>query len=97
MLRKTVTSFLDDADVSTRKISDQLGHSKINMTHDRYLGRKLTDPQIADVLENCWVRRPVRRKCPKSVCDLNGRSAGTLGTGVCAPPGTRTPNPLIKR
>ncbi|MGH3673888.1 MAG: tyrosine-type recombinase/integrase, partial [Pseudonocardiaceae bacterium] len=27
MLRKTVASFLDDADVSTRKISDQLGHS----------------------------------------------------------------------
>jgi integrase len=32
MLRKTVASFLDDANVSTRKISDQLGHSKISMT-----------------------------------------------------------------
>lgn len=52
MLRKTVASFLDDADVSTRKISDQLGHSKISMTQDRYLGRKLTDRQTADVLEN---------------------------------------------
>jgi integrase len=51
MLRKTVASFLDDADVSTRKISDQLGHSKISMTQDRYLGRKLTDRQTADVLE----------------------------------------------
>jgi integrase len=52
MLRKTVASFLDDADVSTRKISDQLGHAKISMTQDRYLGRKLTDRQTADVLEN---------------------------------------------
>ena len=51
MLRKTVASFLDDANVSTRKISDQLGHSKISMTQDRYLGRKLTDRQTAYVLE----------------------------------------------
>jgi integrase len=51
MLRKTVASFLDDADVSTRKISDQLGHSKISTTQDRYLGCKLTDRQTADVLE----------------------------------------------
>lgn len=51
MLRKTVASFLDDADVSIRKISDQLGHSKVSMTQDRYLGRKLTDRQTADVLE----------------------------------------------
>ena len=51
MLRKTVASFLDDADVSTRKISDQLGHSKVSMTQDRYLGRRLTDRETADVLE----------------------------------------------
>jgi hypothetical protein len=42
---------LGDANVSTRKISDRLGHSKISMTQDRYLGRKLTDRQTADVLE----------------------------------------------
>ncbi len=51
MLRKTVASFLDDADVSTRKISDQLGHSKVGMTQDRYLGRRLTDRETAEVLE----------------------------------------------
>lgn len=51
MLRKTVASFLDDANVSTRKISDQLGHSKVSMTRDRFLGHKLTDRQTADVLE----------------------------------------------
>ena len=50
-LRKTVASFLDDAAVSTRKISDQLGHSRVSMTQDRYLGRKLTDRQTAEVLE----------------------------------------------
>ena len=55
MLRKTVASFLDDADVSTRKISDQLGHAKASITKDRYLGRKLTDRQTADVLEKLMV------------------------------------------
>ena len=50
-LRKTVASFLDDAAVPTRKISDQLGHSRVSMTQSHYIGRKLTDRQTADVLE----------------------------------------------
>ena len=50
-LRKTVATFLDDANVSTRKISDQLGHSKVSMTQDRYLGRRITDREAADILE----------------------------------------------
>jgi integrase len=54
MLRKTVASFLDDSQVSARKISDQLGHSNIRMTQDRYLGRRLTDRQTAEVLENLF-------------------------------------------
>jgi integrase len=67
-LRKTVASFLDDADVSTRKISDQLGHSKVSMTQDRYLGRRLTDRQTADVLENLLgFDGPDEEKSPKSV------------------------------
>jgi integrase len=57
-LRKTVASFLDDASVSTRKISDQLGHSKVSMTQDRYLGRRLTDRQTADVLEGMFGNSP---------------------------------------
>jgi integrase len=53
-LRKTVASFLDDAAVSTRKISDQLGHARVSMTQDNYLGRKLTDRETADVLEGMF-------------------------------------------
>jgi len=36
---------LADANVSTRKISDQVSHSKISMIQNRYLGRKLTERQ----------------------------------------------------
>src|SRR4051812_14963158 len=50
-LRKTVVSFLDDAHISTRKISDQLGHARVSMTQDRYLGRRLTDRETAEALE----------------------------------------------
>lgn len=53
-LRKTVASFLDDANVTVRKISDQLSHSKISMTQDRYLGRRLTDRETAEVLEGMF-------------------------------------------
>ncbi|MBW0102536.1 tyrosine-type recombinase/integrase [Pseudonocardia sp. KRD291] len=54
MLRKTVASFLDDSNVAVRKISDQLGHSKISMTQGRYLSRRLTDRQTAEVLEDMF-------------------------------------------
>lgn len=65
-LRKTVASFLDDADVSTRRISDQLGHAKVSMTQDRYLGRRLTDRQTADVLERLF-EVPGNENGPKTV------------------------------
>jgi len=53
-LRKTVASFLDDADMSTRKISDQLGHAKVSMTQDRYRGQRLPDRKTADVVEEMF-------------------------------------------
>lgn len=71
MLRKTVASFLDDSHVSSRKISDQLGHANIRMTQDRYLGRRLTDRETAEVLENMF---------PESKRDPNGtRDLGDVG------------------
>lgn len=67
-LRKTVASFLDDSNISARRISDQLGHSNIRMTQDRYLGRRLTDRQTADALEHLLDEDdPNDEKGPKSV------------------------------
>jgi integrase len=68
-LRKTVASFLDDADVSARKISDQLGHRQVSMTQNRYLGRRLTDRQTADVLEHMFPAHPEDEKGPNSVLE----------------------------
>jgi integrase len=72
MLRKTVASFLDDSLVSVRRISDQLGHSNIRMTQDRYLGRRLTDRQTADALENMFLSEEAEAKRdPKGTRDLD--------------------------
>ena len=57
-LRKTVASFLDDANVSTRKISDQLGHAKVSMTQDKYFARKALHTGAADVLDEAFGPRP---------------------------------------
>ncbi|WP_147256187.1 hypothetical protein [Pseudonocardia hierapolitana] len=59
--------------MSTRKISDQLGHSKISMTQDRYLGRRLTDRQTAEVLEGLF-GVPGDERVPKVSLDLEQRS-----------------------
>ncbi|HET9657113.1 MAG TPA: site-specific integrase [Kineosporiaceae bacterium] len=71
-LRKTVASFLDDAQISVRKISDQLGHAKVSMTQDRYLGRRLTDRQTADALEGVF-EVPEDEKSPNSVPTEEGQ------------------------
>ncbi len=63
-VRKTVASFLDDAQVSTRKISDQLGHSRVSMTQDAYLGRRLTDRQTQSFWKGCSGRT---ERCPNSL------------------------------
>jgi integrase len=74
MLRKTVASVLDDSKVSARKISDQLGHANIRMTQDRYLGRRLTDRQTAEVVEGMFAKKPKRpkkgKRDPKGTRDL---------------------------
>lgn len=50
--RKTTATALDDADVSTRLIADQLGHSRVSMTQDVYMARKTVNPAAAQALES---------------------------------------------
>lgn len=51
VLRKTVATDLDDAGVPTRVISDQLNHSQVSMTQNRYLGRRAVSDVAASVLD----------------------------------------------
>ncbi len=49
--RKTVATLLDQQGLSARTIADQLGHSRISMTQDVYMGRRVVDQAAAAALE----------------------------------------------
>jgi len=47
VFRKTCATLLDEGDLSAR----QIGHAKVPMTQDNYLGRRLTSRQTAQALD----------------------------------------------
>ncbi|GAA2092058.1 site-specific integrase [Microlunatus panaciterrae] len=49
--RKTVATLLDRSGATARMIADQLGHSRVSMTQDVYLGRRATNATNVVVLE----------------------------------------------
>ena len=49
--RKTVATLLDDSGASARMVADQLGHSRVSMTQDVYLGRKAKNAGNVAALE----------------------------------------------
>ena len=51
MFRKTAATELDRAGLSARVIADQLGHAKVSMTQDRYLGRRVVSEEAAAALD----------------------------------------------
>jgi integrase len=51
VFRKTAATELDRAGLSARQIADQLGHAKVSMTQDRYLGRRATSREAAEALD----------------------------------------------
>ena len=51
VFRKTCATLLDEGELSARQIADQLGHAKVSMTQDNYLGRRLTSRGTAETLD----------------------------------------------
>ena len=49
--RKSVATLIDEAGLPARFGADQLGHAKVSMTQDVYMGRGKVHPQVAAVLE----------------------------------------------
>lgn len=49
--RKTVATLIDDEGLSARIGADQLGHSHVSMTQDRYMSRGRVHTQVADLLD----------------------------------------------
>lgn len=57
VFRKTAATELDAAGLSARQIADQLGHSKVSMTQDKYLGRRAVNSDVADALDRAYRHR----------------------------------------
>lgn len=51
VFRKTCATILDDAGLTARTVADQLGHSKVSMTQDVYMGRGVLDRRVGSALE----------------------------------------------
>lgn len=49
--RKSVATLIDDEGLSARVGADQLGHSKVSMTQDRYMSRGRVHTQVAELLD----------------------------------------------
>lgn len=79
----------NDARVPTRKISDQLGHARVSMTQDHYLGRRPTDRETTEGFES--MLGPEESDPRVSPRDLAGRGTGR-DLAVCRPLGARTRN-----
>jgi integrase len=49
--RKAVATLIDDEGLSARIGADQLGHTRISMTQDRYMSRGRVHTQVAELLD----------------------------------------------
>jgi integrase len=54
VFRKTAATEMDRAGLSARQIADQLGHAKVSMTQDLYLGRRAVSSDAADALDRAY-------------------------------------------
>lgn len=54
VFRKTAATEMDRAGLTARQIADQLGHAKVSMTQDRYLGRRAVDRAASDALDRAY-------------------------------------------
>ena len=61
--RKTVATLLDESGASARMIADQLGHSRVSMTQDVYLGRRAGNGPNVAALEALNPDRPPVESC----------------------------------
>ena len=68
VFRKTAATQLDEAGLSAGQIADQLGHSKVSMTQNYYLGRRAIGTEVAEALNRAHER------------DDDDRAPGVSGT-----------------
>jgi integrase len=71
-----MATVLDTSGASARMIADQLGHSRVSMSLDFYLGRRAADPRVLAALEGADPGRFLNQSDDQSD-DLGGRHDAT--------------------
>jgi len=99
VFRKTAATEVDRAGLSARQIADQLGHAKVSMTQDRYLGRRGVGKEAAAALDRAHRAAPRRATSVFSRGKRRGLarrpSDEALTWRLCSSDWTRTSNPAI--
>lgn len=54
VFRKAAATELDGAGLTARQIADQLGHAKVSMTQNYYLGRRASGKDAAEALDRAY-------------------------------------------
>lgn len=49
--RKTLVTLIDEEGLSARIAADQVGHSQVSMTQDKYMARKRLHTEVAGLME----------------------------------------------
>lgn len=76
--RKTVATLVDSQGASARLIADQLGHSRVSMTQDVYMGRRAVQRDNADVLDRFDPDKPADDdQDPDQGSGVSGPEAGS--------------------
>ena len=84
--RKTVATLLDQSGASARMIADQLGHSRVSMTQDVYLGRRASNAGNLAALEASNPDLAARRATGDDRLTMSIRPSIRPRTGFCGAP-----------
>lgn len=83
MFRKSAATWMEQAGLSARDVADQLGHARVSMTQDVYLGRRILGESDADALDDVY--HTARENDPEDDDGEGpvGVSAGQAPGGCC--------------
>lgn len=54
VFRKSAATGMERAGLTARDIADQLGHTRVSMTQDAYLGRRILNEDAAAALDDAY-------------------------------------------
>ena len=97
VFRKTVATVLDEANLPTGAVADQLGNTRA-VAEKHYIARRVANEQAADALENMVTAEPAKSAPfmhPRRRNAVQKDKPQAADLGCCSPGWTRTNNPSV--